>query len=249
MRHPLACPPCRGDQREVRRDVRAHAPPHLDRGGRGGRSAGLRVGLAARAPRAAPGHGRVALRHPFITARAFGTLDWVSEGRPSSARAPAGCGRGRWRRSSGLTRTPTVRLLVPTCCCSDSHVPASTWSMAPIWAWCDMNEVTGLDRFEPVPDTAGHDVRVAGPQHDLRLDARCTLVTVIEDQFHRSAHDVQELVTVGVDLTTMRSRPVDVGDRSYGVPVDPPRRTGWGRCDGHRPVAGKVRDVPFEADR
>ncbi len=223
--------------------------PRLRRGGRDGRRPGLRIGLAARAPRAAPGHGRVGLRHPFLTARAFGTLDWVSEGRAVIGAGAGWLRAGSRRPSSGLTRTPTVRLGVPTCCCSDSHVPASTRSMAPIRAWRDMNEVTGLDRFEPVPDTAWHDVRVAGPQHDLRLDARCTLVTVIEDQFHRSAHDVQELVTVGVDLTTMRSRPVDVGDRSDGVPVDPPRRTGWGRCNGHRPVAGNVRDVPLEADR
>jgi hypothetical protein len=39
-----------------------------------------------------------------------------------------------------------------------------TRSIATIRARCDMDEVTGLHRFEAVPDTAWHDVRVAGPQ-------------------------------------------------------------------------------------
>ena len=63
-----------------------------------------------------------------------------------------------------------------------------------------MDEVAGLDRLEPVPDTAWHEVRVAGPKENVRLDARRPLVTVVKDQFHRAAHDVQELVTVGMDL-------------------------------------------------
>jgi hypothetical protein len=39
-----------------------------------------------------------------------------------------------------------------------------TRSIATIRAGRDMHEVTWLDRFEPVPDTAWHDVRVAGPR-------------------------------------------------------------------------------------
>jgi hypothetical protein len=39
-----------------------------------------------------------------------------------------------------------------------------TWSIAPIRAGCDMDEVTRFDRFEPVPHTARHDVGVAGPK-------------------------------------------------------------------------------------
>ena len=76
--------------------------------------------------------------------------------------------------------------------------------MAPVRAGCDVDEVTGIDRFEPVPDAAWDDVRVAGSKQDPRLGAHRPLVTVVEDQFHRSAHHVQELVSVGVDLTTMR---------------------------------------------
>ena len=112
-----------------------------------------------------------------------------------------------------------------------------------------MDEVTGLNRFEAVPDTAWHDVRVAGPQWHLRLDAHRPLITVVKNQFHCSAHDVQELVTVRVDLTTMRSRPIDVGDRSDCVSIDSPWRSRRGRSDGHRPVASDVCDAPFEADR
>lgn len=86
--------------------------------------------------------------------------------------------------------------------------------MTPIRAGCDVDEITGFDRFKPVPDTAWHDVRIAGPKENLRLDADSFLVTVVENQFHRSANDIQELVTVRVDLTTMRSRLIDVGDHS-----------------------------------
>jgi hypothetical protein len=88
-----------------------------------------------------------------------------------------------------------------------------------------MDEVAGLEGLKPVPDTAWHGVGVARPKKSLRLDAHRVLVTVVQDQFHRSAHDVQELVTVGVDFTTMGSRPIDVGNRSDRVSVDPPWRS------------------------
>jgi len=105
--------------------------------------------------------------------------------------------------------------------------------MAPIGTGCGMDEVTGFDRFNPMPEAAWHDIRVAGLKQDPRLDANRPLVTVIKNQFHRSAHDVQELVTVGVDLTTMRSRPIDEGDRSDCVSIDSAWRSRRGRCDGH----------------
>lgn len=112
-----------------------------------------------------------------------------------------------------------------------------------------MDEEAGLDRFEPMPYAARHDVRVARTQHKLRFDTDGSFVAIVENQFHRSAHDVQELVTVRVDLTTMRSRPVDVGDRSDCVSVDAPWRSRRGRSDGHRPVASDVRNAPFEVNR
>ena len=51
--------------------------------------------------------------------------------------------------------------------------------MAAVRAGCDMDKVTGLDRFEPVPDAAWHDVRIVRPKQDLRLDAHRPLVTVV----------------------------------------------------------------------
>jgi hypothetical protein len=74
-----------------------------------------------------------------------------------------------------------------------------------VWAGSDMDEVTGLDRFEAVPDTAWHDVRLAGSQQNFRLHAHRPLVAVVEHQFHRSAHDVEKLVTVRMDLSAVRS--------------------------------------------
>ena len=125
----------------------------------------------------------------------------------------------------------------------------TTRAMTTVRARRDMDEVAGFDRFEAMPDTAWHDVRVAGAQQDPRLDADRLLVTIVKDQFHRSAHDVQELVAVGVDLAAVRSGSIDVEDSSDRVPVDSPWRSRRGRCDGHRPVASDVRNAPFEADR
>jgi len=51
--------------------------------------------------------------------------------------------------------------------------------MARIRAWREMDEVTGLDRFEPAPDPAWHDIRIVRPKQDLRLDAHRPLVTVV----------------------------------------------------------------------
>ena len=136
---------------------------------------------------------------------------------------------GRRVRFSGLSRT--------------------TRSMATVRARCDMDEITGLDSFEPVPDTAWHDVRITRSQQNLHLGADRPLVTVVKYQFHRSAHDVQELVAVRMDLATMWSRPIDVGDCSDCVSIDSSWRSRWGRSDGHRPVPSDVRNTPFEVDR
>jgi len=89
-----------------------------------------------------------------------------------------------------------------------------------------MDEVTGFDRFESVPDTPGDNVRIAGPKENLRLDAHRPLVTVVQNQLHGSAHDIQELIAVRMDLTIVRSRPLEIGDRSDRVSIDPPGRSG-----------------------
>jgi hypothetical protein len=125
----------------------------------------------------------------------------------------------------------------------------ATRSVTTIRAGRDMDEVTGLDRFEPVPDSAWHHVRVARPQQNLRLDTDRTLVTVVQNQLHRSAHDVEELVTVRVDLTIMGSWSINVRDRSDRVSIDSPWRSWPGRCDGYRPVSTDGRNVPFEVNR
>jgi hypothetical protein len=124
-----------------------------------------------------------------------------------------------------------------------------TRSVATIRARRDMDEVTGLDRFQPVPDSAWHHVRVARSQQNLRLDADRPLVTVVKYQFHCSSHDVEELVTVRVDLTIMWSRSIDVGNRSDCVSIDSPWRSRRSRCDGHRPVPTDVRNISLEVDR
>lgn len=52
-----------------------------------------------------------------------------------------------------------------------------------------------------------------------------------------------------MDLTTMRSRPIDVGDCSDCVSVDSPWRSRRGRLNCHRPVSSDVGNAPVEVDR
>jgi hypothetical protein len=70
--------------------------------------------------------------------------------------------RLRWRCGSGRCRSATLG--APVVGSGLSIQIGITLSIAPIRSGCDMDEATGLDRFESVPDTACHDVRVAGPK-------------------------------------------------------------------------------------
>ena len=91
-----------------------------------------------------------------------------------------------------------------------------------------MDEVTGLDRFEPVPETVLQ--THASPDRSRTFVPTPTACSSpsSKSQFHRADHDVEELITVRMDLTTMRSRPIDGGDSSDCVSIDPPRRApGW----------------------
>jgi len=115
--------------------------------------------------------------------------------------------------------------------------------MATLRTRCHVDEIARLDRHEPVPNASRHDVRVAGAQHHLGLDADGSLVAVVEDQFHRPVHNEQEFVAIGMDLAGMRSRSFDVRDCSDRVSVDSLRRSRRSGCDGHRPVAGDVCNV------
>jgi hypothetical protein len=99
-----------------------------------------------------------------------------------------------------------------------------------------------------VPNATRHDVGITGPKNDLRFRTYRPLVTVVEDQFHRSAHDVEELVAIWVDFATMRSWSVDIWDRSDCVSIDSPGRPRRGRGDGHGRVSTDIRNVSFEVD-
>lgn len=99
-----------------------------------------------------------------------------------------------------------------------------------------------------MPDSPRHDVRLAGPKENLRLVANRLLITVVENQFHRPAHDIQELVSVWVHLTTVRSGSIDVLNRADGVSIDTPWGPRRGRCDAHGPVATDVRNASIEGN-
>jgi len=92
-----------------------------------------------------------------------------------------------------------------------SIVDAAKRPTIPVRAGCDVDEIAGFDRFEPVPNTARNNVGVTGTQEESRFGADGALVTVVEDQLHRAAHDIEELVTVGVDLATVWPGPSTLG--------------------------------------
>jgi hypothetical protein len=71
--------------------------------------------------------------------------------------------RGSCPFASGTCRSSRSAVLAaPVVGSGLSILGRTTRSIAAIRAGCDMDEVTRLDWFEPVPDTAWHDVRVAG---------------------------------------------------------------------------------------
>ena len=101
------------------------------------------------------------------------------------------CAAGRRSRFSGLGRI--------------------TWSMATVRARCDMNEITRLDSSSRCQAPRG--TTYASPDRSRTFvsvpTARSSPSSSIES--HRSAHEVQELVAVRMDLTTVWSGPLDVG--------------------------------------
>ncbi len=123
------------------------------------------------------------------------------------------------------------------------------WPIAAIRAGRDMNEVSGLDRFELVPHSARHDIGVARPQHHFRFHADRSFIAVVENQLDRSANDVQELVAVRMDLATMWWSTIDMRDRPDRVAIDSSRWTRRSGRDGHCPIARNVRYLPLEASR
>jgi hypothetical protein len=78
--------------------------------------------------------------------------------------------------------------------------------------------------------TAENDVGVARPQQYLRLGADRSCVAVIENQLNSPAHDIQELVSVGMDLAAMGWNTIEMRDRPDRVAIDPSRRI---RRSGH----------------
>ena len=120
--------------------------------------------------------------------------------------------------------------------------------MAAVWSGRDMNEVAGFDRFEPVPDATGHQICITRAKKNLGLDTDPGLVTIIEDQFHSSTDEIEELVAVRVDLAPVRSWPLDVEHGPDRVSVNTPRWSWWGSREGHRPVPSHVDHIPIEAD-
>src|SRR5258708_1738736 len=117
---------------------------------------------------------------------------------------------------------------------------------AAVRARCDVHEVRGFDHVDLVPDTARDDERIAPPQDDARLGADRLFVAVVEDHLDRSAHEIQELVAVGMELALMRRRTFEVGDHADRVAIDALRWTSRARNDRPDAAAGDLRNFPLE---
>ena len=87
----------------------------------------------------------------------------------------------------------------------------------------DVDQVGGLENVEPVPHALRHEERLARADFVARLGTDVVGIAIVEDDLDPPGHEIQELVTVGVHLTTVRRRPIHVGDDADGVPVDPHR--------------------------
>ncbi len=106
-----------------------------------------------------------------------------------------------------------------------------------------MNQVAGFDRDDAMPHAAGHNTRIASTKGDNGFGTNLIGVTVIDDQLHRATDDVKELVTVGMHLAEMRTRPSAHVDSSDGVPIDSLWRSGCHFDEAHRVIAAQQRDL------
>jgi hypothetical protein len=69
-----------------------------------------------------------------------------------------------------------------------------------------MEQAAGFERLDAMPEPFWHDERVSGVEANARLRARRRTVSIVEDHVHRAAEHAEELIAVGVHLTTMRAR-------------------------------------------
>src|SRR5262249_19883607 len=88
--------------------------------------------------------------------------------------------------------------------------------------------------------------RITTAHHDGRLGPDLLLVAVVEDDLDRAAHEIQELVAIGMHLPPVDGRPVEVGDDADRVAVDALWRPGRRRHDRRDAAACDLGDLAGE---
>ena len=97
---------------------------------------------------------------------------------------------------------------------------------AAVRAGSDMDEIAGLDGFEPMANTTRDDVSVAPLATPPSSRHRRSGLHRRQGSTPSRHSRIQELVTVRVDLPTMRARPVNILNSSNCVSIDSLRRPG-----------------------
>lgn len=88
-----------------------------------------------------------------------------------------------------------------------------------------MEQDPGFVRLQAVPDPLGHKERVPGLESNAR-PGNHLLVAVVEDQIHRAAEQVEQLVAAGMP-PRMRPRTYTDRDHSNRVAIDASRSARW----------------------
>lgn len=76
-----------------------------------------------------------------------------------------------------------------------------------------MQEVARLECDQAMPHLPGHHARTTSAQLGDGLPTGGLGIAVVDDQLHGTAHQVEELISVGMHLTQVRSGSDSDGDR------------------------------------
>ena len=104
-------------------------------------------------------------------------------------------------------------------------------------AWCDVDEMGRFDDLDAVPHALGHDEYLTGPERVAGLGSRMVEVAVVEDDNESAGDEIQELVTVGMELTAMRGWGFHAFDDADGEAVD---ANGFSAASGRWPKSRRA---------
>src|SRR5205807_793320 len=87
----------------------------------------------------------------------------------------------------------------------------------------DVDKMGRFEDLKTVPHALRHDECVARSERVARLGTRVVEVAVVEDDFESAGHEIQEFVTIWMQLTAMWGRRVHAAHDANGETVDADR--------------------------